>query len=139
MKIWKIEVLVSAICFAMMSAIVMAQEPNDMEELWARQAELRAAEAKYDEVRKRVLNADREAFNKFYGSTDAATIASSVNEQLIATKAAVAELQKQFDAMHAKVYRCDEAAKATAKDWPLKTTILGVRAAANPLFACLAE
>ena len=131
MKIWQKETAVIAICFSAMSALVSAQTPDDMLELSDKQAALRDAQAAvlkaqsdYDVVRKRVVDAN-------------VAVVKTVQAAISAED--VAALKAQIETLTANKDKCKAVAVLAAEKWATATTILGVRAAAGPLFACLAE
>ena len=120
----KLLVALIAACAIGTAGLVPAQSQDDMIELAAKQAALRAAQAEYDAVRKRVVEANVAVVNTVKGAISAEE---------------VAVLKAQVDTLIANKDRCKVVAVLAAEKWATATTILGVRAAAGPLFACLAE
>ena len=120
----KLLIALIAACAIGTAGLVPAQSQDDMIELAAKQAALRAAQAEYDAVRKRVIEANVAVVNTVKGAISAEEVAS---------------LKVQVETLTANKDKCKSAAVLAAEKWSTATTILGVRAAAGPLFACLAE
>ena len=120
----KLLIALIAACAIGTAGLVPAQSQDDMIELAAKQAALRAAQAEYDAVRKRVVEANVAVVN---------TVKSAISAEDVAT------LKSQVETLTANKDKCKAVAVLAAEKWATATTILGVRAAAGPLFACLAE